>query len=103
LPTDINIIENTQKLALIYRKFGKDISSTDFILGAALKKYVSSGVLLLTRDHGDFPIKIFDRDCIVPIESVESGVHTYLMLRYSLDKEYKIYEKLLETEARNNN
>lgn len=85
LPTTKDITENAFLLASIYGSRGKDVSSTDYLLGGELMKFKGSNTVLMTRDHGDFPATIFDR-----IESWTVGyeyeVHTYCFYRFNTAK-----------------
>lgn len=58
LPITQDILQNTSKLAEIYKEDGKKVSITDFLLGAVLMKYPS--ILLMTCNTTDFPTNIFE-------------------------------------------
>jgi hypothetical protein len=62
-----------------YRQSTEGVSVTDFYLAACLKKY--RRLLLLTRNHVDFPTKIFARSYIFPIET-ERDIRTYALYEY---------------------
>jgi hypothetical protein len=97
LPIDPYLIDECKRMIILYRKEGKDISANDYLLATALKKYHKSEMLLLTSDHGDFPMKIFDRESIVPLQNISGGITTFALLKYSVTKGDKIYRDLLES------
>jgi len=94
LPVDVTTIEKAYDLAQIYRRFGKDVSSTDFVLGATLARYPNT--YLLTKDHDDFPVRIFDRVSVLPMQHKNGGVDTYGLFKYSEDKAGGISKELLK-------
>lgn len=85
VPTTSDINKNALDLSAIYGIRGKDASSTDYLLGGALIKYQRSKTFLMTHDHGDFPITIFDRVEYLPI-GYEYEVHTYVFYKFNPDK-----------------
>lgn len=95
LPTTPEDIKNAIKMTLLYRMQGKSVSSTDFLLAATLKKY-KNNIFLLTNDHGDFPMKIFDRYSAIPLAKEFGNVITYGLFQYSEDKVLKIKNNLLK-------
>lgn len=74
LPTN-NLQENVERLIKIYKIESKDLSITDLHLGATLMKF-KNRIYLLTRDHSDFPTRIFKRENILNI-SHGKGIFTY--------------------------
>jgi hypothetical protein len=71
-----------------YSKIGKkSISYTDFLLLMLLHKYVhiADKVYLMTSNHQDVPLRVFDRNDIMALE-FEEGVQTQALYRNSLAK-----------------
>jgi predicted nucleic acid-binding protein len=94
LPLDNNVIENADLLTQLYRNKGKDISSTDFFVGGTAMKYFNSNFYLLTRDHDDFPVRIFDRERAIIFQHPKGGVDVYGLFKYSDKKGPGIQEEL---------
>ena len=55
------------------------VGIVDLVLACFLKRY--SGLYLLTRNHKDFPTRIFHRSHVFPIEH-ERDVKTYAFYQY---------------------
>ncbi len=100
LHIDQNILNEAYTLTMLYRNKSKDVSPTDLMLGATLKKYSHAGILLLTRDHSDFPVKIFDRQAVIPMQHTNGGIDTFALFKYSTDKEAEIYKNLLRADKK---
>lgn len=95
LPTTPEEIKNAIKMTLIYRGFGNKVSSTDFILASTIKNYKKE-IFLLTNDHDDFPVRIFDRYASIPLAKDHGSVITYGLFQYSEQKVLKIEDNLLK-------
>lgn len=79
LPIDQGVYKLVQPTI---EKYGEDIekvSLTDIYLACVLQRY--SQVLLLTRNHQDFPTKLFSRDYLINIES-KKDVKTYGLYQF---------------------
>lgn len=102
LPVDATIVQHADSLTQLYRSSGKNLSPTDFLLGATLMRYgATSKFYLLTRDHGDFPLKIFDRERVLVLEHPNAGIDTYALFAYSATKIANIERQLLEIDKKN--
>lgn len=96
LPVDPAVVRNAETLTQLYRTAGKSLSPTDFLLGGTLMKYgLGSSFYLLTRDHGDFPLKIFNRDRVIVLAHEHAGVDAYGLFSYAPDKITAIEQQLL--------
>lgn len=94
LPIDKILLEKINEITMLYRKDGKSLSPTDFMLGAALMHYPN--LRLLTRDHGDFPVKLFERERVIVLQHPRSGIDTYALFKYSESKGKEIMNQLLK-------
>lgn len=102
LPVDESLLSEARTMTMVYRSAGSRLSITDYVLAAGLMKYGkgSSNVLLLTKDHGDFPLSIFDRFSVIPLQHETAGVDLYALFTYSENKVMAIQKQLLKIEAR---
>ncbi|HLB32298.1 MAG TPA: PIN domain-containing protein [Patescibacteria group bacterium] len=98
IPTDVRVIEKADKLVSLYRREGKDIQITDIFLGATLIRYPQ--LLLLTSNHNDFPVKIFDRKAVIPLQLERGGIDVYGLYGYSETKDTRIMATLLDIEEK---
>lgn len=98
LPLDPDIQTNIYRLTPLYRDKGSSVSFTDFTLGASSMKYRNA--YILTRDHGDFTTKIFDRITVVPFQHNEGTVDLYGLFRASDMKIAKVQAELLEIDKK---
>jgi len=99
LPIEPQIIENAFLLVQAYRDKGKDVSATDFLLGATLMKYKHSNMFLFTKDHSDFINTLFDRTFYFITEH-EYSVQVYAFYKFSEIKYSKVMNNLLKIEER---
>ncbi len=82
------------QLSLVLQSPGGSTSPTDFYLASALMKYASgSKVYLLTKNHKDFPITLFDRADLVNIDG-EHDVQTFGFYRFNQAKYENVLIKL---------
>lgn len=92
LPMTAEIFENAQKLSVVYQKQGKDLSITDFLLGATLMKYQTSSTFLMTSNVSDFPTDIFDLMEILTLQKTRNAFVSFGFYKFS-DQKYQ--EKLV--------
>lgn len=83
-PISPRTIENTRQMSLAYRKDCAQISATDLLLAGTLKEK-NKELILLTRNHQDFPTTIFDRIGIINVE-LKRTVNSYSLIKYSHNK-----------------
>jgi predicted nucleic acid-binding protein len=83
LPLDIKISELLVPIMAEYSTDLDGIELTDLFLGAFIKRY--PGLYLLTRNHKDFPTRIFTRSHVFSIEH-DRDVKTYALYQYKKDK-----------------
>jgi|GEM_PF-6606894 len=102
LPLDTQVFELSDELVQLYRTSGKNIDVTDFLIGATLMKYRTSNFYLLSRDHDDFPVKIFDRERVIVLQEPRGGVYSYGLFKFSSNKAEEIQNSLLEVDQRSN-
>lgn len=82
--TSKEILENAQKLALLYSHkhapLSKQISFVDCLVAAQLMKY-GKNICLATTDNNDYPLFIFDRDVVLTFDSgdeiINIGIYTF--------------------------
>lgn len=79
LPVDITTEKLVPGLIEEYKQFIEGVSVVDLLLGACIKRYKS--LKLLTRNHSDFPTKIYNREHIFTIE-LENDVKSYGIYSY---------------------
>lgn len=91
-----DIVKETFKISLAYRDLAKSASSTDLLLAGTLKRF-GSKLILLTRNHKDFPTTIFNRVGIINIE-LERSIHSYSLIQFSQTK----YEKRIKAFNKSN-
>lgn len=73
LPDNTEIFTSAGRISNLYRFINVErnqISLADCLIAAQLKKY-SHTVYLATINHADFPIAIFDRICLVPVDAAK--------------------------------
>lgn len=95
LPLTRDIVNDALEFARLYGREGKNVSVADYLLAATLKKFHRGKMLLLTRDHYAFPLSVFDRAQLEPIE-YERGIHLFVL--YSFNE--KKFEKRLQKSAK---
>lgn len=83
-----------------YREKGGLLSITDFLLAGVLMYYKNSPLILLTRNHRDFPTTIFDRIDVLPVE-YEYEIQTFGFYRFSDSKFKKVLEDLIKIDESN--
>ena len=79
LPMDVKISELLIPTMEEYGRNIEGVSIVDIVLACFIKRY--KGLYLLTRNHKDFPLRIFERSCIFCIEH-ERDVKTYALYQY---------------------
>ncbi len=84
---------NVEKLLFdLIDEYGGDldgVSVTDLYLAASLKRY--KNLYLLTRNHLDFPERIFSRELLYNFE-LPKNVYTYSFYRYKSKKDVLMIE-----------
>ena len=79
LPIDIKISELLVSTMAEYSHDLDGVEMTDLFLGTFIKRY--PGLYLLTRNHKDFPTRIFTRSHVFSIEH-DRDVKTYALYQY---------------------
>jgi len=79
LPMDPEVMKLIQPTIEEYGKDIDGVSPVDITLACCIKRY--HGLYLLTRNHKDFPTKIFSRDYIFSVEH-NRDVKTYALYYY---------------------
>ncbi len=90
LPLDKEVHALIQSTIKEYGSDSEGVSPVDFYLACCLKRY--KGLYLLTRNHKDFPARIFARSHIFSIE-IEKDIRTYALYSYHT-KTDKIIEEI---------
>lgn len=90
LPFDQKISQILQSIIEEYAEDGIGVSVVDFYLACFIKRYQK--LYLLTRNHKDFPTRIFQRSCIFSI-GLRKDIKTYALYQYS-PKEKKLIEEI---------
>jgi len=91
LPMDKQISELLVPTLSDYGHDIEGVSIADIILACFIKRY--SGLYLLTRNHKDFPTRIFDRSGVFSIEH-EKDVKTYALYQYRADNKKLVVEEM---------
>ncbi|MBU3942751.1 hypothetical protein KKA24_02080, partial [Patescibacteria group bacterium] len=95
-PYSPNLLKEALKLAKVYSHQGIQkgkISLVDCCIGALLKQY-GKKLFLATLNHSDFPISLFDREYILPVDA-GNNVLPVAFYRFNEEK-WKMLEKRLE-------
>lgn len=79
LPLDQEVYKLVQPTIEAYGEDIEKVSITDLFLACTIQRY--SKVHLLTRNHSDFPTKLFSRSHIFTVES-EKDVKAYALYQY---------------------
>jgi hypothetical protein len=79
LPIDQETMKLVQPTIQSYGEDVEKASLTDIMLACTVQRY--SKVYLLTRNHHDFPTRLFSRSCIFNIE-LDKDVRTYALYQY---------------------
>jgi predicted nucleic acid-binding protein len=101
LPPKIHLLEEALEIARVYSHQGirkGQISLVDCCIGALLRQY-GKKLFLATMNHSDFPICLFDREYIFPIDA-GNNVLSVAFYRFNDEKWQKLTEKLAKV---NNN
>ena len=93
IPIDKQICELVQPTIETYGQDIEGVSLTDIYLACVIQRY--SQVYLLTRDHHDFPTRLFDRAHIFHIE-LNKEIKTYALYQYRKPEEKKIDAEIEE-------
>lgn len=87
LPMHSELFDDALAIARVYAHMRippKQISLVDCCIAAYMKKY-EKNLFLVTKNHRDFPIEVFNRIFIYPIE-VGSDVSTAAIYQFSMEK-----------------
>jgi predicted nucleic acid-binding protein len=90
-----SLYEDAINISRIYVHNGiqtKQISLCDSVIAALLKRH-SDRLFLITMDHNDFPILLFDRKLIFTIDDGKR-IYTPAFYQFNGDKYQKLYAKL---------
>ena len=89
LPIDQSTINLIQPTIEEYGFDSEGVSVVDFYLACCLKRY--KGLYLLTRNHKDFPVRIFSRSYLFSIE-LPKDIRTYALYSYKTESDEIIEE-----------
>jgi predicted nucleic acid-binding protein len=95
LPYQQSLLEDALEIARIYSHQGikkGQISLVDCFLAALLKHY-GKKLFLATCNHSDFPMILFDREFIYPIDA-ENNIFTTAFYRFNSNKWQELKKKL---------
>ncbi len=90
----VNLIE--PHFLVAYGRAGKSVSYTDYLLAKTIKHY-KERAYLMTGNHSDFPVSIFDRKHIVSI-GYEDKVKTFGVFSFDQSKYDSKLKNLLSQE-----
>jgi len=93
LPLDKEIHKLVQPTIETYGQDIEGVSLTDIYLACVIQRYRQ--VYLLTRDHHDFPTRLFDRTHVFLIE-LNKEIKTYALYQYRKPEEKKIDAEIEE-------
>lgn len=103
LPITEATLKGTDLMMQLYRSDGKRLSPTDFFLAGTLAQYHNNpNLYILTRDHDDFIMKVFDRERVIVLHEEKGGIYPYALIKYSAEKVLAIKELLVGIDARRN-